>query len=81
MLSRPANGAVPDGFGGYHLQNWMPPSGSGGKPIEVHTQLNVDGHRIADAVAYHIARRLEESHGAGTYDGSMHPTPVEHLPL
>ena len=62
--------------GGVQKQNWLAPSEAGGQMIQTRIQLNVDGHRIADAVAYQIARRAEESYGAGGLDGSMHPHPI-----
>jgi hypothetical protein len=73
---------VPDEFGGgsFQKQNWVPPR-AGGQMIQTHVAINLDNVRLADAVAYSIARRAEESYGAAPFDGSMHPMPVEHLAI
>jgi len=44
---------------------WGRPTRGQAQSIETRVELNVDGHRIADAVAFNIARRLTETQSGG----------------
>jgi hypothetical protein len=48
-----------------------------GQAIETRVQLNLDGMRLADAVAHHIVRRGASPHSGGQFDGSMSPASVD----
>jgi hypothetical protein len=67
---------------GFMPQGWvLPPPKQGEQMIQTRVQLNLDGMRLADAVAHHIVRRGAHPHSGGQFDGSMSPTPVDFLNL
>lgn len=70
---------LPDSGGGDavpRLQNWRAPPRSGGV-IQTVTQLNLDGYRLGQAVAYHIAQATQHVSSAAQFDGSMSHMPVD----
>jgi hypothetical protein len=58
-----------------HNQSYVPEGG--GRPVIVHTALHMDGRIVADQVTYHQARASRFVGSAATFDGMMHPTPVD----
>lgn len=71
------DGAKAGAGGAVIPQSYVPPASGGGKAIKVHTQLNIDGRRFAQAASYHIARGSRHVHAAGGYDPIRAPTPVD----
>jgi hypothetical protein len=76
-------GLMPQSYtpGGPSLPSVLPPPKQSEQMIQTHVQLNLDGMRLADAVAHHIVRRGAHPHSGGQFDGSMSPTPVDFLNL
>jgi hypothetical protein len=65
------------GRGGTWVNNKPSAGGGGQKTIQVKTELNVDGRKLAEAVSQHQAREASRpGTGAPTYDPSMGPVPV-----
>ena len=65
---------VPDGFGGMTPapQCWTPPPRANGMQ-ETRVNINLDGYRLGEAVAYHVARANTHVAAAGKCDsGAMH---------
>lgn len=51
-------------------------AGKGGSGLTVHTQINMDGRKVADAVTAHQARGVASPYGGANFDGTMHPATV-----
>ena len=65
------------GSGGVEKQSFTPPAGGGGKTIQVHNTINMDGHRVATQVAYHIEKGTQHVHGGAAFDGTRGLTPID----
>jgi len=46
------------------------------QPVTVHTQINMDGRKVAEAVTQHQARSLSAPLGGANFDGSLQMAPV-----
>jgi len=63
---------VPDGFGGMMPQRWTPPPRSNGMQ-QTRVNINLDGYRLGEAVAWHVARANQHVAAAAQFDaGAMH---------
>jgi hypothetical protein len=77
-----AHGFVPRRKGGGSADHWADDAGSpfvkpgSGRPVTVHTQINMDGRKVADAVTSHQARSLSAPLGGANFDGSLTPATV-----
>jgi hypothetical protein len=64
---------VPDGIGGMTPQRWTPPPRSGNGMHQTRVQINLDGYRLGEAVAYHVVRANQHVAAAAQFDGgAMH---------
>ena len=62
---------------GDHRARHVIAAGKGGSGITVHTQINMDGRKVAAAVSSHQARSIAAPTGGGNFDGSLQmPTVV-----
>ncbi|KAA0685999.1 hypothetical protein DTW90_34500 [Neorhizobium sp. P12A] len=56
--------------------SWVPPAGAGRQTV-IHTALNVDGRRLAQAVSTHMARNSFWSGSSSSFDGQAMPAPTD----
>lgn len=63
------------GPGFLQKQGYVPEGGS--RPVVIHTALHLDGRQIAEQVTMHQARSAIYVGSAATFDGMMHPGPVD----
>lgn len=66
----------PGGRGTYSPTNWAPPA-NGNQPVQIHTALNVDGRRLANAVSTHVAKNGAWSSSSSSFDGRSMPSPTD----
>jgi hypothetical protein len=66
----------PGGRGAYSPTNWAPPA-NGNQPVQIHTALNVDGRRLANAVSTHVARNSAWSSSSSSFDGRAMAAPTD----
>lgn len=66
----------PGGRGSFQKSSWVPPANNN-RPMTVHTALNIDGRKIAQAVSTHIARNGSWSGSSSTFDGQAMPAPTD----
>lgn len=64
------------GRGSFQKSSWVPPANNN-QPVTIHTALNVDGRRLAQAVSTHLARNGSWSGSSSTFDGQAMPAPVD----
>jgi hypothetical protein len=67
----------PGGFGLIPQKESYVPEGGMSRPVVIHTALHMDGRVIAEQVTYHQARSARFVGSAATFDGMMHPGPVD----
>jgi hypothetical protein len=46
-------------------------AGKGGRAVAVHTQINMDGHKIADVVSHHQANGMDTGAGGQAFDPTL----------
>jgi hypothetical protein len=79
LMNKVAPAAEPLDPGGLHpfQKQSFAPTGALGQPVQVHTAINLDGHKLADAVSHHIAVGASIVHSAAMFDGRMSPMSVD----
>ena len=65
--------SVPGAAPSVQPQSFVPPAG-GGKTIQAHTTINLDGRKVAQSVAHHIAQGSQQVYSAAGFDGRMAAT-------
>lgn len=70
--ANPGMNATPE----YQPQSFTPPA-RGTAPIQIRSEINMDGYRVAQAVTQHIVNDGSHVSGPATYDGVLAPTPVD----
>lgn len=71
----PGPAGTPEG-GMLQPQSFTPPA-RGMAPIQIRSEINMDGYRVAQAVTRHIVDDGSHVSGPATYDGVAAPTPVD----
>jgi hypothetical protein len=61
---------------GYHKGRHVVATGKGQSGIVLHTQISMDGRKVADAVSARQARSMSAPSGGANFDGSLQAAPV-----